>query len=152
MDPPVDEDDYLDFFANPGAYLGAIDDDDVERRAAMACIGMMSTETKSPFIGREQVQTIDVHLKDTIPTVVQAPSPTDPTNVRFIDHRIPPDKWMVVNSVTSLASTMHHGIIKKHQSGNDSYHCIYREKSAPSSHTSNDHCVQGQVDSFKPPN
>ena len=30
MDPPVDDDDYLDFFANPDSYLGTIADDDVE--------------------------------------------------------------------------------------------------------------------------
>ena len=30
MDPPVDEDDYMDFFADPESYLGAIVDDDVE--------------------------------------------------------------------------------------------------------------------------
>ena len=113
---------------------------------------MMSTESESPFIGREQVQIIDVHLKDTIPTVMQAPSPTDPTNVRFIDHRIPPDKWMVVNSVTSLASTMHRGIVIEHQSGNDLYQCIYHENCAQFSHTPADHYEQGQVDLFKPPN
>ena len=116
----------------------------------MAHIRMMSTE--SPFIGREQVQMIEEISEDTALTVMQSSSPTDPSNKRFINHHIPPNKWMVVNSVTSLASTMHHGIIIEHQSGNDLYKCIYHENCAQFSHTPTDHYERGQVDLFKPLN
>ena len=105
MDPLVDDDDYLDFFANPDSYLGTITDDDVERRVAM--VHIETTCIEGPFDGQVQSQMKGKIPENKIPVLAQASLPTDPANKprasttiqqvqRDID-RCPHQAYLIVN-------------------------------------------------------
>ena len=78
LDPPIDEDEYDDFFANPEGYFDTIDDSDMERRLAMSRFGTTLYERR--IDDEDEGLTIEEISEDTTPGSTQVSLPTDPSN------------------------------------------------------------------------
>ena len=92
---PFDEDEYMDFFADPESYLGTIDDCDVDQRVAMVRFGMTSYECRINDEGQELM-------------IEEIPEDTSPTLTQVSTHNLRPSQHLHMDlsssSVTSVRS------------------------------------------------